>query len=283
MQLLKDKNRRTSIIFLILLPLILISGCPSKPYKLVEAHIHIQKKGRENQEWVLVWEDNFDGISLDTTKWTVMTPGGDEWSSSLSDDKQVYAVYDNKLYLKIISNPNKDDDRKYLSSGISSRNKFAFQYGKIEICARLEQARGAWPAMWMKAVQADENPDGLYDEIVVMEHHNYDEFIYQLIHLKKPDLPPNIYANTITTTVRSKVYDYNVYGLEWYPDSLVFTFNDETKYVYPRTKDGKDNQWNFDQPYYLMINQQFGGWWMEDLKAIDLPFNIIIDYVKVYQ
>lgn len=274
-------GKNPKFILYLFIPLIILSECPTKPYKLVDSYIYEQKKGRQKENWILVWEDDFNGISLDTNKWSVMNAGSLKFSEILTQDELCHSVYDGKLYLKIINNPDTvTDPRKYLASGITTKDKFAFQYGKIEFRAKMEQALGAWPMITILAARPSEKPQ---DEIVLMENHNYDQFIYQLMHLKKPYLVNGKYSQTISSTVAAKVIDFNIYGLEWYPDSLVFTFNDERKFVYPRESNGIPNQWNFNQPYHIVINQHLGASWIGEIKANDLPVNMIIDYVKVYQ
>ena len=58
----------------------------------------------------------------------------------------------------------------------------AFQYGKIEIRAKLESAQGAWPAIWMLAEQKKYGDYPRNGEIDIMEHLNYDTIIYQTTH-----------------------------------------------------------------------------------------------------
>ncbi len=268
--------------FYLILLLILISGCPTKPYRVRDSYKYIQKSGRERNHWILVWADEFEETSLDTTKWTLMLPEGSEWTSNLSNKSQCYAIFNGKLYLKIIANPDTiSDSRKYLTGGIRSKDKFAFQYGKIEVRAKLEQAKGAWPAIWLRSVKSEDLKSDINDEIVLMEHHNYDDYIYQLIHLKENQPDNKKYANTIRSTVKTDVYDFNTFGLEWYPDSLVFTVNNERKSAYSR--ENAQKQWTFNQPYYIVLNQQIGSWWIGEANKNDLPINMIIEYVRVYQ
>src|SRR5690606_18563267 len=98
---------------------------------------------------------------------------------------------------------------------------FAFQYGKVEIHAKLESAQGAWPAMWMLAEQ---NKYGAYPkngEIDIMEHLNFEDIIYQTTHsyytleLNQKDNPPHHGTTNIDLS------QFNTFGLEWYPDKLV--------------------------------------------------------------
>ena len=41
-------------------------GCQQVPYHVIDNYIYVQKEGRENTEWQLIWEDHFDGGEIDT-------------------------------------------------------------------------------------------------------------------------------------------------------------------------------------------------------------------------
>ncbi len=133
---------------------------------------------------------------------------------------------------------------------------------------------------------AEQNKYGKYPrngEIDIMEHLNFDKIIYQTTHSYytlelKQKKNPVYYAMAKLNTEQ-----YNTYGLEWYPDKLVFTLNGEITFTYPKIKDVDPSQWPYDQPFYLMIDQQLGGSWVGKIKSEDLPVNMIIDWVKVYQ
>lgn len=115
-------------------------------------HIYIQKNNRENKQWKLVWEESFDGNSLDTSKWTIIPPGTSDWNRHMSSHDSCFALREGLLYLRGIQNPDPNtDQRPFLTGGIWTKGKFAFQYGRIEIRAKLESAQGAWPAIWMLA------------------------------------------------------------------------------------------------------------------------------------
>jgi Beta-glucanase/Beta-glucan synthetase len=59
-------------------------------------------------------------------------------------------VSDGNLILRGINNytlPN--DTAPYLTGGLYTKDKVTFTYGKVEIRAKLQGAKGAWPAFWM--------------------------------------------------------------------------------------------------------------------------------------
>ena len=273
---------KKSLFLLVLMAL--IGSCSRHPYRLQDDYVYLQKNGRAGKQWELVWKDEFDATSLDTTKWTKIPPNQADWGNYMSDNERCYDLNEGKMILRGISNENNPDDpRPYFTGGIYTKGKFAYQYGKIEIHAKLGSAQGAWPAMWMLAEQ---NKYGNYPkngEIDIMEHINFEDKIYQTTHsyytldLKQTQVPPH------GGTAEFDKDDFNTFGLEWYPDRLVFTLNGEETFTYPRLTDVDPSQWPYDQPFYLMIDMQLEGSWVGKANPDHLPVEMEIDWVRVYQ
>jgi beta-glucanase (GH16 family) len=269
------------------LPALLITvmaGFTVMPIEFFDSYIYVQKKGREKNDWQIIWQDSFDGPDLDTSKWTLIPPNNADWGKHMIADEQCYTISEGKIFLKGIVNPDTmSDPRSFLTGGIYTKGKFAFQYGKIEINAKLECAQGAWPAMWMLAEQGKYGVYPRNGEIDIMEHLNFDDIIYQTTHsyytleLKQKDNPPH------HGTAKVDIDQFNTYGLEWYPDKLVFTLNGKETFEYPRVDNVDPSQWPYDQPFYILIDQQLGGSWVGEVNPADLPVQMIIDFVKVYQ
>ena len=269
---------------LISLLIVVTIGCKETPSEITDSYVYLQKEGREKKDWQIIWQDSFDGANLDTTKWTLIPPNNADWGKHMSTNQQCYSITDGRLFLNGIINPDTlSDSRPFLTGGIYSKGKFAFQYGKIEIRAKLECAQGAWPAMWMLAEQKKYGAYPKNGEIDIMEHLNFDDIIYQTTHsyytleLKQKNNPPH------HGTAKVDIAQFNIYGLEWYPDKLVFTLNGKETFRYPMVKDVDSSQWPYDQPFYILIDQQLGGSWVGEVNADDLPVQMIVDYVKVYQ
>ncbi|MFS4456364.1 glycoside hydrolase family 16 protein [Maribacter sp. 2304DJ31-5] len=260
-------------------------GCRSVRSVNTSSYIHIQKEHRNNKDWKIVWEDYFDTPLLDADKWTKIPQGTSDWNDQMTDkDNRCFDWKDGKLYLIGIKNTDTlTDSRPYLTGGIYTKGKFAFQYGRIEVRARLESSQGAWPAIWMLGMNKAEVGWPANGEIDIMEHLNFDKIIYQTTHsyytvkLKQKDNPQ--YYGTVSVDPE----EFNTYGLEWYPDKLVYTLNGKATFTYPRIEGVDPSQWPFDQPFYVLIDQQLGGSWVGEVDIEQLPVNMIIDWVKVYQ
>lgn len=264
--------------------IVLLIFCAKALAQIELSGIHVQKEKLGKKDWKIIWEDNFDSTEIDSTKWTKIPRNKADWGNYMTDANECYEIKEGKLFLKGINNPDTSTDTvPFLTGGVYTKNKFAFQYGKIEIHASLESAQGSWPAIWMLAQQ---NKYGTYPkngEIDLMEHLNFENIIYQTTHsyytleLKQKDNPPHY------GTTKVDVNEFNTYGLEWYPDKLVFTLNGVNTFTYPKVEGVDPSQWPYDQPFYILIDQQLGGSWVGQINPKDLPVQMIIDWIKVSQ
>ena len=236
------------------------------------------------KNWQLVWEESFDADKLDTTRWSKVKRNQVDWGNHMTDDDRCFRLENGKLYLRGINNDYlPDDTSRYLTGGLNTKGKFAFQYGKIEIKARLESATGAWPAIWMLADQKKYGEYPRNGEIDIMEHLNYDNYVYQTIHTYYTLVLGNDNNPQRYTTAAIDPEIFNVYGLEWYPEKIVFTLNGNETLTYPKVEGVDPSQWPFDQPFYLILSMQLGGSWVGVVDPDELPVQMIIDWVKVYK
>lgn len=228
------------------------------------------------------WEDNFaQSKTFDETSWTKIPRGKSEWNKYMTNDERCYAIREGKLILRGIKNTNLDvDTAHYLTGGIYSKDKRYFGFGRWEIRAKLNGAQGAWPAIWLLPQDGRWPDDG---EIDIMEHLNFDPFVYQTVHshythiLNERDHP----KQGTTAVIDSE--DFNTYAVEIHRDSLVFFVNYKKTFSYPRIDTYKDGQYPFDKnQYYLLIDMQLGGQWVGRINPNDLPVEMEIDWVRFY-
>jgi len=295
------KLKKRSFLVLLAVIDIVICSCDNNPFKVEDGYIYVQEKGRRNDtvHWQMIWEDDFDKGTLDTTvwsriglfesaKWKVPVERWREVKSCFryitAADPRVVQFDEENILLKGIINHDSinGDPRPYLTGGIYSWKKFAFQYGRIEIRAKLDPAYGAWPAIWMLS-EKDIYPNQHNGEMDIMERLNHDDFAYQTTH--------NHYTITLKQTEPQKSAtaginpdDYNIYSVSWYPDKLVYAINGIKSYEYPKVPGAGTYQWPFDQPFYILIDQQMEHEWPGKItNPEELPINMAIDWVRLYQ
>ncbi len=233
---------------------------------------------KKSHSWKLVWVDTFSKEGdPDSSKWSYIPASGGCYRYMTNTNKDSY-VKGGKLILRASVNTNPKDTSLYTTGGIQSRGKFSFLYGKIEVRAKLGAGQGSWPAIWL----LPEKDQPLYGEIDIMEQLNHDSIFYQTVHshytlkLGFKDNPPHSAIATF------KVGQFNVFGLEWYPDRLDLTINGKCTFSYPKIQTDKPGQWTFDKPYYIILNQALGGW-AGKIDPKELPLQMEVDWVKVYQ
>lgn len=230
--------------------------------------------------WTLVWEDNFDGSSLDESVWSKIERDDNHRFRFMTDNEELFVFNNENLVLRGLQNTiSPNDDVPYLSSGITTQGKKTFGLGRMEVRLKLNPATGTWPAVWMLPKDATW-PDG--GEIDIMERYGMDDFVYQSVRSKythsegMADNPPS------SVLVGVKPNEYHTYGVETYQDSVVFFVDDIRSKVYPRILTEMEGQFPFaDQEFYLLIGMQFDGAGKVD--TTQLPSEIFVDRVRFYQ
>ncbi|HQX48759.1 MAG TPA: glycoside hydrolase family 16 protein [Planctomycetaceae bacterium] len=234
--------------------------------------------------WELIWSDEFESDRLDEVKWGRCERGTPDWMNTMSDDPRLLKIEDGVLHLIGIVNDKKETDpAPYLTAGVTSKGKYAFQYGKVQIRARLKSAQGAWPALWMMGAEKRWPGCG---EIDLMEHLNFDDKIYQTVHSKYTVNIDKTNTPRKGSTAPINRDDWNTYGCEWDADTLVFTVNGRATLTYPRVSKKGEEQWPFNQPFYFLLSMQVGGDWVNrpgPTNPDDYPAGMEVDWVRVYQ
>ena len=242
----------------------------------------------------LVWSDEFniDG-AIDSDKWFHQTqlPAGGGW---YNNEAQHYTnrlensyVSGGNLNLVAIKETFTDQGRtkEYTSARLNS--KAAFQYGRMEIRAKLPTGAGTWPAIWMLGKNINED-GGYWDnngygttpwpacgEIDIMEHWgNNQNYVSSAMHT------PSSYGGTINhggRTLSTASTAFHVYELDWNAQRMIFSVDGIVHYTYnPPTKDA--NTWPFDAEQYFLLNVAIEG-----SGANITQTAMEIDYIRVYQ
>ncbi|MCM1066179.1 MAG: glycoside hydrolase family 16 protein [Muribaculaceae bacterium] len=237
-----------------------------------------------NPQWKLVWAEEFNGPELDTEVWSKCHRSTPDWCNTMSEDESLYELRDGKLILRGVVNPDTSTDPSpFLTGGVWTKGKKSFEPGRFEIRARLEGTKGAWPAIWLLPFDHQKYswPEG--GEIDIMERLNNNHVAYQTVHspytytLGQTDSPQSSKTSPIDRD------GFNVYGVDMYPDKIVFHINGVTTHVYPRIEELADKgQFPFYIPQYLLIDMQLGGQWVGEVDPADLPVEMEVDWVRHY-
>lgn len=267
---------RTTFLFLAFA--VLLSACDQKADKE-------QSKQKSNDNWQLVWEDNFDADGLPDTQFWNYEEGyvrNKEAQYYTKARKENARVENGNLVIE--ARKDNWNGNEITSASLHTWGKKSMLYGKIEVRAQLPTGKGTWPAIWMLGTNKKEVGWPTCGEIDIMENVGYNpDVIHANIHTKA-------YNHSIGTgkgdkiTIEKPYNDFHVYAVEWFENEMKFFVDDKLYFTYKN--DGTGNAaWPFDKPHYLIINLAIGGAWggqkgiAEDL----LPQKYLIDYVRVYQ
>lgn len=234
-------------------------------------------------KWELVWTEDFEMDTLDSSIWGKINRGRQPWNDTMSDSDECYQIENGVLTLfGIVNNIDDNDTSKYLTGGISTKDKKAFSKGRLEIKAKFTNARGAWPAIWLCPFKWEQGwpEDG---EIDIMEHYFSDEYVFQTLHTHFTyDLKRNKPANRIKSPINSN--DFNVYAVELHDDSVCFFVNNTKMLTYPKIDSLQSGlQFPFNREWYLLLDMQLGGIGAGKVFEEDLPVEMQIDWVKYYK
>ncbi len=242
----------------------------------------------------LIWSDEFDEDgALDDEKWFAQTiiPQGNSWFNGeiqhYTDRTENIIVEDGVL--KIIARKEQFSDQGITKNHTSARlnSKYAFQYGRVEIRAKLPSGPGTWPALWMLGKNITEN--GAYweqegygttswpqcGEIDIMEHWGSNQnYVSSATHT------PSSFGGTVNhggQYIETVSTDFHDYELLWTPEELVFSVDGNIHFTYDPDDKNLDT-WPFDAEMYFLFNIAI----LPDISPNFQQSTMEIDYIRVY-
>ena len=248
---------------------------------------------------VLVWEDDFDGDSLDTSAWSY------ELGNIRNNELQVYTnrpenvyVENSNLVLKAIKEDCEAYDKKtqqiktfnWTSGSIHTNNKKEFKYGRIEAKIKLTNVQGSFPAFWTLGAgygyqytnDANMGNKGVLwpfcGEIDIMEHFGYNT---STSHGSLYSTDESITQATNLERLSSRALDfdkYHIYSLEWTEDKLDIFVDD----VLVSSADISDPKFvSFKQPHCILLDHAMGASGGTPLASLTECY-FYVDWVRVY-
>lgn len=237
----------------------------------------------------LVWADEFEGNEPDSTKWQAYVgdgcPGlcgfGNHELQYYTDQPENVRISDGKLIITAIHDS--VENSAYSSAKLMTKGIANWQYGRVEVMAKLPKGRGTWPAIWMLP---EENTYGGWPrsgEIDIMEHVGYNQGkIYGTVHTQSFNhMQGTQKGDSIMVADAAEIF--HEYAIEWTADRIEWFIDDEKYHTFENTGKNPDD-WPFDQPFHLILNLAVGGDWggSRGIDASIWPQSMEIDYVRVY-
>ena len=244
----------------------------------------------------LVWSDEFDGNSIDGSKWSFDLGDGCQISPDLcgwgNNELQYYTdrpenASVNNGILTITArreSPLYLGQHQYTSTRMVTKNKGDWRYGRIDVRARLPIGQGLWPAIWMLPTDNAYGGWPRSGEIDIMENIGSEpERVFGTIHYGH-----NGWRYTSQGLVKEEGPDFteefHVFSVLWNEDCIQMMVDGEL-FGEPFSRSTTlPTTWPFDQPFHLLLNVAVGGNLPGNPNAAtQFPQTMEVDYVRVYQ
>lgn len=226
---------------LLLLATVVLASCGNNNTPLHEAKepgVYVKQNVKTEKDWY----EGFD--SLDS--WNILDEGGYK-----AHGRQQYYTPDNVSIengvLTLKTKPTPFKGYNFTSGAVTTKDKQAFLYGKLEVEAKFPSGQGLMPAIWLLPVSGDPLPEIDIAEVLGQQTN----LLYNVVHWNNGKKRRS-FNDTSTIDLSSS---FHTYGIDWNEDRIVFTLDGEVTHV---------SNYSPDVPMYLYLNTAVGGVWAGD-------------------
>jgi len=268
--------------------LIVLGGCSNDPNVLDPNPCDFST---ELEGYSLVWADEFDGSAVDESSWTFELGDGCErnlcgWGNNelqyYTDRSENVRVSNGNLILE--AREEQIENYNYSSTRMVTKNKQDFQFGRIDVRAKLPKGQGIWPAIWMLST---ENKFGIWPasgEIDIMELiGNRPKEVFSTVHY---GLDSWRFTSLPKFTLEEGDFsdEFHTFTLLWRDDCIRFLVDGIflEGAITPSTT--LPTTYPFNEKFHLILNIAVGGNLPGSPDATTVfPQRMEVDYIRVYE
>lgn len=221
---------------------------------------------------IMIWNDEFNGVTLDNTKWD-HCPNWFRQGKSYWHDDNAWVDGQGNLKLKV-----SESNGTVYAGAVRTHNRYNQKYGYFEVRCKVPQIKGGWAAFWMMPYGnkvGSQGNDGT--ELDIFESINgWNGKIQHALHWDGYGAEHQKASKSMTDW---GLYDgnYHKFGMMWTPEEYIFYIDDIETW---RTSAGGVS----DVEQYMKLtmevsNQTWPGNWNEQTTK---PITWAIDYVRTY-
>ena len=236
-----------------------------------------------------LWHDEFDGETIDASKWTYdIGTGSSGWGNNeweyYTDRKENAYVKDGILHIRAQKEDYKGS--KYTSTRMLTKGKFAFKYGTVEARIALPTGKGIWPAFWMLGENFDTVGWPACGEIDIIEAVNSENIVYGTNHWANGSEYAT-YGNN-TGNYRDKKHEmditqFHTYKFTW-DEKYIRMFVDDFMYHEILIENSTGDTEEFHKPFFFLLNVAVAGNWPGfEVDDTQFPNEMLVDYIRVYK
>jgi beta-glucanase (GH16 family) len=260
----------------------------------------VGKKPPVDGDWVQTFDEEFNGPTIDYSKWNIY--GHNYWDKRSHFSKDNLILKDGTAIFHYEKKPgfhNDDPNDKetgntpYATGFLNTFGKWTQRYGYFESRMKLPHAQGLWPAFWMMPDRGHTTYTGHYRvgttlqpgvdpgnggmEFDIMEFLSaWGPYRYNIAMIW--DGYGKIMKETGSTRnyVQADKDGYITSGMLWTPGSAIFYCNGKEVLRWENERVSSEQE-------YIMYDMVSGGWEHAQLDDSKLPDDFTIDYCRVWQ
>jgi beta-glucanase (GH16 family) len=231
--------------------------------------------------WNLVWEDDFDQ-GIDPANWKYQTGatgwGNNEWQHYTDRPENAF-VSEGVLVIEARKESYNGSD--YTSARMITAGLKEFQYGRVDIRAKLPEGKGIWPALWMLGSDFWTTGWPGCGEIDIMEIIGSEPSrLHGTVHWDNGGSYAS-YGNHTDLSSGKFSDEFHVFSIIWDEEQIRWLLDDVQFNVVDTRPSGLSE---FHQPYFFLFNVAVGGNWpgYPDNTTV-FPQRMMVDYIRVFQ
>jgi len=234
----------------------------------------------------LIWNDEFDGNSLNEEFWTFEIGDGCPNLCGWGNNELEYYTKENLTVsegvAKIEAKKQSLGNREYTSSRVITRDKFFFTYGRVDFRALLPEGQGIWPALWMLGQNQSTVGWPKCGEVDIMEKiggNNNENKSYGNVFWDNNGV--NDFLGNYTLPQGTFDDEFHVFSITWDENNIKWYVDDVEFHSFSIATSDRTE---FHEDFFLIMNVAVGGNWpgSPDNSTI-FPTSMYIDYVRVFQ
>lgn len=237
----------------------------------------------------LAWSDEFSGSALDADTSSYSTKHNwyydmEQRNGELHKHVTTLATVSDGT-LKLTCRRHTNGDKQFEATGLITKSRVAFKYGRCEIRAKLCHGLGVWPAFWFMGTTGNWPKCG---EIDAMEQMNGGEWIASTLHIPHPTEQYSTLQSAGTCGPVDGVHwadGFHRIGVIVNEREIVFYTDD----VIHERIDIRDSRYSMlkDRAMYILLGTGMGGAWSGVTSADQVPASFqsedyVIDYCRIY-
>lgn len=238
-------------------------------------------------QWNIVWSDEFNGTSINSSNWTFETGNNYGWGNQ---EREYYtgntnnAYVDGNGFLHIVALQQSMGGFNFTSARMKTEGLYSTPtYGRFQWRAALPAGFGMWPALWMMGTNDPAVGWPACGEIDVMENNGDNTaFVQGSLHYGTTKEDATNETGIYDLPSGESTTNFHIYELDWSATSIQWLVDGK---IYETQSSGAP----FNAPFFFIMNLAVGGDYTGTTNdsAIEasntFPKEMVVDYVRVYE